>query len=71
MIITQRSIRVVAVRLHTPVGRRCWNYSTKVGQDAAHPQLCERCLPVIRGMGFEIPPSNGVLAPAEAAAVPS
>lgn len=50
---------------------RCWNYSTRVGQDTEHPQLCERCLPVIRGMGFELPPSNGVAAPAEAAAVPS
>jgi len=27
---------------------RCWNYSEVVGTDAAHPGLCERCLPVIR-----------------------
>ena len=51
--------------------RRCWNYSTRVGQDASHPQLCERCAPVIRGMGFELPSSgNGVAsAPAQEAAV--
>jgi isoleucyl-tRNA synthetase len=23
---------------------RCWNYSEKVGSDAAHPTLCERCV---------------------------
>jgi len=27
---------------------RCWNFSVKVGSDAEHPTLCERCLPVIR-----------------------
>lgn len=48
--------------------RRCWNYSTQVGHDAEHAQLCERCAPVIRGMGFQLP-SNGV--PAAAAAEPA
>jgi len=27
---------------------RCWNYREAVGTDAAHPGLCDRCLPVIR-----------------------
>jgi isoleucyl-tRNA synthetase len=27
---------------------RCWTWSAAVGQDAEHPGLCERCLPVIR-----------------------
>ncbi len=27
---------------------RCWNYSEAVGADTEHPQLCERCLPVVR-----------------------
>ena len=52
---------------------RCWNYSTQVGGDAEHPLLCERCAPVIRGMGFQLPGSNGVaaqLAEAAQAAVP-
>ncbi len=26
---------------------RCWTWSVAVGQDARHPALCERCLPVI------------------------
>jgi isoleucyl-tRNA synthetase len=28
---------------------RCWKYSSRVGEDAGHPTLCERCLPVVRG----------------------
>ena len=35
--------------------QRCWNYSTAVGSDGAHPSLCERCSPVIRDMGFQLP----------------
>jgi isoleucyl-tRNA synthetase len=35
---------------------RCWNYSTRVGEDAKYPTVCERCAPVLREMGFE-PPS--------------
>ena len=31
---------------------RCWNYSQAVGSDAEPPELCERCLPVVR----ELPP---------------
>ena len=34
---------------------RCWNYSTQCGQDAAHPELCERCLPVIQRIDFTVP----------------
>ena len=29
---------------------RCWNYSEVVGTDGEHPQLCERCLPVVRAL---------------------
>jgi isoleucyl-tRNA synthetase len=28
---------------------RCWNYSIHVGESAAHPLLCERCVPAIAG----------------------
>ncbi|HEY9630107.1 MAG TPA: isoleucine--tRNA ligase [Coleofasciculaceae cyanobacterium] len=28
---------------------RCWNYSTHVGESAAHPLLCERCVEAIDG----------------------
>jgi isoleucyl-tRNA synthetase len=27
---------------------RCWKYSPRVGESAEHPNLCERCLPVIQ-----------------------
>ena len=27
---------------------RCWNYSTRVGEDQDYPTLCERCVPVVR-----------------------
>ncbi len=28
---------------------RCWNYSTHVGQSAAHPLLCDRCVDAVDG----------------------
>ncbi|WP_421658866.1 isoleucine--tRNA ligase [Leptothermofonsia sp. ETS-13] len=28
---------------------RCWNYSTSVGKSAAHPLLCDRCIPALSG----------------------
>jgi isoleucyl-tRNA synthetase len=28
---------------------RCWKYSRRVGEDAEHPGLCERCAPIVRG----------------------
>ena len=27
---------------------RCWTWSPRVGEDASHPALCERCTPVVR-----------------------
>ncbi|ACR67901.1 isoleucine--tRNA ligase [Edwardsiella ictaluri] len=32
---------------------RCWHYSTAIGQDAAHPQLCPRCVTNVAGQGEE------------------
>src|SRR5262245_39494148 len=29
---------------------RCWTWSARVGEDPAHPALCERCLPIIRAL---------------------
>jgi isoleucyl-tRNA synthetase len=29
---------------------RCWNHSPEVGKDASFAMLCERCIPVVRGM---------------------
>ncbi len=31
---------------------RCWNYSTHVGSHERHPTLCERCVPVVDGLGL-------------------
>jgi isoleucyl-tRNA synthetase len=33
---------------------RCWNFSTHVGADADHPELCERCVPVVKSMPAEV-----------------
>jgi isoleucyl-tRNA synthetase len=30
---------------------RCWNYSTHVGEDPAHPSVCERCAAVLKEIG--------------------
>ncbi|OGK84246.1 MAG: isoleucine--tRNA ligase [Candidatus Rokubacteria bacterium GWC2_70_16] len=30
---------------------RCWMWSGRVGEDAAHPTLCERCAPIVRSLG--------------------
>lgn len=27
---------------------RCWNFSTRVGEDLDYPTVCERCSPVLR-----------------------
>ena len=29
--------------------QRCWNYSEYVGNDSAHPSLCERCVNIVKG----------------------
>ncbi len=28
---------------------RCWKYSTSIGMDSEHPEICETCLKVVRG----------------------
>ncbi len=48
---------------------RCWNYSSAIGSDVAHPELCERCTPVITAMGFKLP--NMPAQEPAAAAVPA
>jgi isoleucyl-tRNA synthetase len=37
---------------------RCWNYSEEVGKDAEHPELCERCAPVVKEAGFPAQPAK-------------
>jgi isoleucyl-tRNA synthetase len=46
------------VGVQKAAGSKCsrwWNYSTAVGSCAEHPELCERCSPVITAMGFKLP----------------
>jgi len=31
---------------------RCWNYSETLGTHASHPELCERCTPIVLDMNF-------------------
>jgi isoleucyl-tRNA synthetase len=41
-------IRVEVERAAGGKCSRCWNYRTSVGEDASHPELCDRCLPVVK-----------------------
>jgi isoleucyl-tRNA synthetase len=34
---------------------RCWNYSTRVGEDAAYPTVCERCSAVLKEIEAQDP----------------
>jgi isoleucyl-tRNA synthetase len=41
----------VAVQVEKAAGRkcdRCWNYSTRVGEDPVYPTVCERCSAVLK-----------------------
>jgi len=57
-VVSDSVISVGLRRLRSNCVVRCWNYSEEVGADEQHPLLCERCSPVIRGMGFELPASE-------------
>ena len=35
---------------------RCWNYSIRVGEDAAYPTVCERCSAVLKEIEAELAP---------------
>jgi len=37
---------------------RCWNFSEAVGAAADHPQLCERCAPVVRALPLAAPQAS-------------
>ena len=34
---------------------RCWNYSTRVGENPAYPTVCERCSAVLKEIEAEDP----------------
>ena len=37
---------------------RCWNYSTRVGEDENYPTLCERCTPVVKEIEASAGPTS-------------
>ncbi|MGH9516105.1 MAG: isoleucine--tRNA ligase [Terriglobales bacterium] len=37
---------------------RCWNYSTRVGEDSNYPTLCERCTPVVKEIEASAEPAT-------------
>ena len=43
---------------------RCWNYSATVGASAAHPKLCDRCVPVMDALGIAAEPKVEEAVPA-------
>ena len=48
--------------------QRCWNYSEAVGSAEDHPQLCERCVPVVHDLGMApVPAGKGEPAAASVA----
>jgi isoleucyl-tRNA synthetase len=44
-------ITVLAQPTQKPKCVRCWHHRADVGSDAAHPQLCRRCVSNIEGPG--------------------
>eukprot|EP01023_Acetabularia_acetabulum_P023507 TRINITY_DN22962_c0_g2_i1.p1 TRINITY_DN22962_c0_g2~~TRINITY_DN22962_c0_g2_i1.p1 ORF type:complete len:563 (-),score=113.32 TRINITY_DN22962_c0_g2_i1:118-1806(-) len=46
------SISVGVVRADGFKCSRCWNYDTSVNCFEDHPELCERCAPIVRDLGF-------------------
>ena len=37
---------------------RCWNYSTRVGEDSRYPEVCERCVEALHEIESAIPQSS-------------
>ena len=54
-------VGVVTIGVSKAAGKkcgRCWNYSTAVGHDSDHPELCERCVPVVKATGMAAQPAK-------------
>ncbi|MCX7886393.1 MAG: isoleucine--tRNA ligase [Verrucomicrobiae bacterium] len=47
---TGDSLKVVVRRADGQKCGRCWRWTTDVGSDVAHPQLCSRCVEVVKGL---------------------
>jgi isoleucyl-tRNA synthetase len=47
----------IAVDIERAAGakcERCWNYSTRVGEDKEYPTVCERCSVVLKELGAQL-----------------
>ena len=44
-------LKLVVHKSEAPKCARCWHHSHSVGQDAAHPEICERCVTNVYGAG--------------------
>jgi len=44
-------LKLVVRKSEAPKCARCWHHSHSVGQDAAHPEICERCVTNVYGAG--------------------
>jgi isoleucyl-tRNA synthetase len=52
-----KSLAIGVCRADGKKCERCWHFSKLVGANADHPTLCERCVPVVVGMGMESRPA--------------
>jgi len=50
------AIEVTITRAHGEKCERCWNYSTRVGEWARYPTVCERCAEALREIEADQPP---------------
>lgn len=49
-------------RCTTTKCERCWHYDETVGESAAHPGICERCVEAVTSMGMETAPVESAVA---------
>lgn len=48
-----KGLKVVLAKAHGEKCPRCWHYTTDVGKDPSHPELCARCVTNVAGNGEE------------------
>lgn len=56
----ERRVLVGVDKAAGPKCDRCWHYSPSVGDAAAHPLLCNRCVEAVTSMGMATAPTAGV-----------
>ena len=56
------ALQILVGRAHGKKCDRCWNYSVHVGESAAHPNFCERCLAAIEEIARDKSKQGGAAA---------